>query len=214
LLAALLLYQLGPSAVQAETPTAGERLWWPDWKGALTWLLGLTFGCNNSIYFAANAFLPDYLNYQGRPDLIGSALGWLNGAQILASFVLLAMAERLQRRAWPFLIFGTTSIIALLAMATTEGAWIVAAAGLFGFAIAVTFVVLLALPALLSRPQDVHRTAAGMFTISYCFSVTVPIASGAFWDLTGLPWTAFVPLVTAAGALTVLGAFLSRHKHG
>ena len=31
-------------------------------------LLGLTFGCNNSPYFATNAFLGDYLASEGRPD--------------------------------------------------------------------------------------------------------------------------------------------------
>ena len=36
-----------------------------------------------------------------------------------------------------------------------------------GFSTAMTFAVMLALPPQLSAPGDVHRTAAGMFTISY-----------------------------------------------
>ena len=35
--------------------------WWPDWKSPLLWLLGLTFGSNNAMYYGANAFVPDYL---------------------------------------------------------------------------------------------------------------------------------------------------------
>ena len=46
------------------------------------------FGSNNSRYFATNAFLGDYLASQGRADLLGTALGWLNGAQILALVLL------------------------------------------------------------------------------------------------------------------------------
>ena len=42
-----------------ETAIGGR--WWPDWKNPLIWLLGFTFGSNNSPYFVTNAFLGDYL---------------------------------------------------------------------------------------------------------------------------------------------------------
>ena len=71
----------------AET-AIGER-WWPDWKNPLIWLLGLTFGGNNSAYFATNAFLGDYLASQGKAHLLSPALGWLNGSQLMALMVLL-----------------------------------------------------------------------------------------------------------------------------
>ena len=67
------------------------------------------------------------------------------------------------------------------------------------------FTPILALPALLSAPGDVPRTAAGMFTISYTCAIIVPTVSGALWDMTGKPWTAFVPLCVCAVVLTVLG---------
>ena len=44
---------------RARTAIGGR--WWPNWKDPLIWLLGLTFGSNNSTYFATNAFLGDYL---------------------------------------------------------------------------------------------------------------------------------------------------------
>ena len=40
--------------------------------------------------------------------------------------------------------------------------------------------------------------AGGMFTISYAIAVIVPIICGACWDLTGLPWTSFMPMVLCA----------------
>ena len=49
-----------------------------------------------------------------------------------------------------------------------------------------TFVVTFGLPAILSPPDDVHRMAGGMFTISYTIAVIVPILCGALWDLTGI----------------------------
>jgi MFS transporter, CP family, cyanate transporter len=70
----------------------------------------------------------------------------------------------------------------------------------------------LALPPLLSTPADVSRTAAGMFTISYTIAIIVPTISGALWDATGVPWTAFVPLCVCAVVLTVLGTVVARYK--
>jgi CP family cyanate transporter-like MFS transporter len=208
LLAALAFAFLAPrtgAAESAETP----RRWWPDWTDPLIWLLGLTFGFNNAVYYSANAFLPDYLNSVGRGDLIGLALGWLNGSQLIASFVLLLTAEHLQRRTWPFTVFGPLTLSGILGTVFGDGAWIVLSAAVTGFSAAVTFVVTFALPPVLSPPDDVHRLAGGMFTISYTVAVITPAICGAFWDLTGVPWTAFVPLVLCCIALTVLGTVLS-----
>jgi CP family cyanate transporter-like MFS transporter len=187
----------------------GARRWWPDWKNPLLWLLALTFGSNNALYYAVNAFLPDYLNSRGQGPLIGAALGWMNGAQLVASFVLLAAAERLQGRTWPYLVFGLLPLAGVLGIVFGSGWWIVAAATVVGFSLAVTFVMTFALPPLLSPPDQVHRMAGGMFTISYTIAVIVPVLCGALWDLTGVPWTVFLPVGACGLALTTLGFFLS-----
>ncbi|MFL6799991.1 MAG: hypothetical protein ACJ8F3_21585 [Xanthobacteraceae bacterium] len=188
--------------------------WWPDWTNPLIWLLGFTFGSNNALYFGTAAFLPEYLASIGRSDLTGAALGFLTGSQFIASALLLATAELLHRRVWPYLVFGLGTVVAVLAIALASGMWIIlAGATLLGFSLAVTFVITLALPAALSAPGEVHRMSAGMFTISYGLAVIVPVVCGALWDLTAQPWTAFVPLGLCASALTVLGVVLSvRHR--
>jgi CP family cyanate transporter-like MFS transporter len=71
-------------------------------------------------------------------------------------------------------------------------------------------VLALALPAALSAPGDVHRTAAGMFTVSYSGAVIVPVISGALWDVSGAAWSAFVPLAICTVMMTVVGAWLAR----
>ena len=120
----------------------------------------------------------------------------------------------MQRRAWPFLAFGPAALAGVLAMVAGDGVWIVVGAVLVGFSLAFTFVLTLALPPLLSAPGDVHRLAAGMLTVSYGFAVAVPIICGALWDLTGRPWTAFIPLMVCPVVLAVLGfALTSRHRH-
>jgi CP family cyanate transporter-like MFS transporter len=189
----------------AEADRGGGRRWWPDWNDPLIWLLGFTFGSNNALYFGANAFLPDYLASIGRDDLIAAALGSMNGSQLVASTLLLLSARRLERRVWPYVVFGPAPLLGLIGILTTGGAWIVVSAVVIGVSLAVTFALIFALPAILSAPGAVHRISAGMFTVSYGFAVIVPIICGALWDSTGRPWTAFVPLGVCAITLSALG---------
>jgi CP family cyanate transporter-like MFS transporter len=187
--------------------------WWPDWRDPLVWLLGLTFGSNNSPFFATNAFLGDYLASAGHAGELASALAWLNGAQIVAPFMLLVLSERLQQRAWPFLLFGPLLLVAFLGLVFAPSPVVIAvSAGLVGLTTAVTLTAILALPPLLAAPADLPRTAAGMFTISYTTAIIIPTLSGALWDATGRPWTIFVPLSLCAVTLTVLGAAVTRYK--
>jgi MFS transporter, CP family, cyanate transporter len=188
-------------------------LWWPDFRDPLVWLLGLTFGCNNSPYFAINAFLGDFLAAKGKASLLGAALVWLNGSQIVALVFLLAMAGRLQRRAWPFLIFGPVLLAALLVIILAPtGFAIIVAAVFIGFGTAMTFTPIMTLVPILAKPADVARTAAGMLTIAYACAIVIPTICGALWDATGKPWTAFVPLCLCSAALTVLGAVVTRYR--
>jgi CP family cyanate transporter-like MFS transporter len=188
-------------------------LWWPEWKSPLVWLLGLTLGSNNSAYFSTNAFLGEFLASEGKAHLLGPALGWLNGAQIVTPFILLAMAERMARRAWPFLIFGPLLLGSFLGlMVLSSSTAIIVCAAMVGFTTAITLIAALALPPLLSKPADLPRTAAGMFTVSYTCAIVIPTISGALWDTTGRPWTAFVPLCVCAVMLTAFGTVITRWR--
>jgi CP family cyanate transporter-like MFS transporter len=191
---------------------ATTGLWWPDWKDPLVWLLGLAFGANSGPFFAANAFLGDYLASRGQADLFGSALSVLNGAQVLGLFLLIAMAGRLQRRAWPFLVFGPAMLAAFLGWIFVPSApGILVSAALVGLATSTTMTAVLALPPLLAAPADVSRTAAGMLTIAYTCAIVIPTICGAVWDLTGKSWTAFVLPCICCVALTVIGAMAARY---
>jgi CP family cyanate transporter-like MFS transporter len=199
-----------------ETPVsavATPNRWWPNWRDPLIWWLGLGFGSTNALYFGANAFLPRYLVTLDRPDLMGATLGWLNGAQLITSLSLLWLAGRVHRRVWPHLVFGPLALAAFVAIMFSGADWIVLASAMLGVSAAVPFVLILALPPVLSAPGDVHRTAAGMFTTSYAGALVVPVICGAIWDLTGAAWTAFVPLALCAVVMTVMGVKLTRY-HG
>jgi MFS transporter, CP family, cyanate transporter len=198
-------------AHSGSTKGIGGR-WWPDFKDPLVWLLGITFGSNNSPFFATNAFLGDYLGSEGKSALLGSALGWLNGAQIVAPFLLLFMSERLQRRAWPFIWLGPLLLLAFVGLIFSRSDTVInICTALIGTTTAITLTAILALPPVLSTAADLPRTSAGMFTISYTTAILIPTISGALWDATGKPWSAFVPLCICAIALTVLGVVAARY---
>ena len=199
-------------AGEADSGAALGGRWWPDWKSPLVWLLGLTFGSVNAPFFATNAFLGDYLASAGRAGELASALAWLNGAQVVAPFLLLVLSERLQRRAWPFLLFGPLLLVAFLGLVVAPSTLVIAgSAGLVGLTTAVCLTAILALPPVLAAPADLPRTAAGMFTISYATAIVVPTLSGALWDATGRPFTIFIPLALCAVTLTILGTLLTRY---
>ena len=215
-LIAVVFFLLSPRGQRArnagKVPAAAARLWWPNWKDPLVWLLGFAFGCNSGPFFAANAFIGDYLASAGQARLLGSALSALNGAQIVGLFVLIVMAGRLQQRVWPFLLFGPAMLAAFLGLIFLSSPLaIIACASVIGLATSITMTAVLALPPLLAAPADVSRTAAGMLTISYSCAIVIPTACGALWDLTGQSWTTFVlPCVCCVG-LTATGASAARH---
>lgn len=178
------------------------RKWLPDWHKGLVWRLAALFCCINAIYFSANAFIPIYLASAGRSDLIGSALAALNFGQIPASLLLLVVAGKLERRAWPYVLSGVVSLLAIIGFVTMVGAaTTVLWAAVLGFSDASALIVGLTLPPLLCRPEDVARTSAGMFTLSYGGAVAIAIASGAAWDLSRIPALAFVPIAVCAVGL-------------
>ncbi len=82
-------------------------------------------------------------------------------------------------------------------------------AAMIGFFGAAILTLALALPPLLASTEEVHRVAAGMFTIGYTFSFAVPIVGGVLWDATRVPATAFFPVIVGALAVAA-GALLVR----
>ena len=201
---AVLVPLLAPGAERPSAYAVTIPRWWPDWRSPLLWRLGILFGSNNGTYFTTNAFLSDYLNAHGAAHLIGPALTALNVGQIPVSFALIAAAGRLQNRLWPYVVSGLGVLAGLAAIVLGAGALIVAGAACVGLSLTLTFVLVLALPPVLSAPGDVHRLAAGMFTISYSTAVLVPAASGLLWDVTGVPGMAFAPTAVCGVLLAAL----------
>jgi len=192
------------SSAHRTAPAAVPRQWLPDWHRSLVWRLGGLFCCINAIYFGTNAFIPIYLTSAGRPDLIGGALTALNFGQLPASLLLLVFAGKLERKFWPYLASGLLSLLSIAGLTLMVGPATIVWAALLGFSDAAALIVGLTLPALLCPPEDVARTSAGMFTISYAGAVAIAVLSGAAWDLSGVPALAFVPLAICGIGLAAI----------
>jgi MFS transporter, CP family, cyanate transporter len=186
----------------------GGRRWWPDWRDPLTWKLGLIAGFASSLYFATNAFLPDYLKWRGRPDLLGPALSTLNWVQIPASILMILYAARITLKRWPFVTLALSALVSISGMLLMPEEWIVVWAGIIGFCNAFMLILTLALPPLLSESEDVHRLSAAMIAIGYLCAFVVPILGGFLWDATGDARIAFVPLIAFAMVAITLAATL------
>jgi MFS transporter, CP family, cyanate transporter len=208
---ALLVGLCAPRAQGANGATAAGRLWWPDWRRPLIWRLGAILGSVNSMYFVTNAFLPDFMTAVGRPDLISSALTAENFCQLPASLIMIAVAGRLVKQPWAYMAAGALSLASLVGIMTAaSGLWIVFWSGVLGFVTTAILVLTLALPSVLSAPNDVHRTSAGMFTVSYTIAMVLSVVGGWLWDFTHSPIASFVP-VALCGILVIALASTANH---
>jgi CP family cyanate transporter-like MFS transporter len=191
---AALVFFLAPRSTKAADASTPSSQWWPDWRDSLIWRLGFIFASANGVYFGVNAFLPGYLTYAVRPDLISIALTAFNFAQFPASILLLLFARKVERRIWPFVTAGLLSLFGLAGIVATASYWTVFWAALVGFASAAGFALGLTLPPFLSAPSAVGRVSAAMFTVSYSSAVAFAVLGGAAWDFFADPRFAFLPL--------------------
>jgi len=212
-LTALLVIFGAPKDGVAAGMNGAARRWWPDWRSPIIWRLGLILGSVNAMYFVSNAFLPDYVTAVGRPDLISSALTALNVGQLPASFLMLGLAGGLVKRPSAYAITGALSLLSLVGMLTMPGLWIVFWSGMLGFANAITLILALALPSVLSAPEDVHRTSAAMFTISYSLAMALSVICGWLWDLTHTPLAGFIPVAACGLVIVALSSTVRHAEH-
>jgi CP family cyanate transporter-like MFS transporter len=175
--------------------------WWPDWRSARTWRLGLILGCASASYFGSNAFLPDYLRSTHHAGLIAAALTSVNLSQLPASVVTAAFARVMVARRWPVVVAGAMTVMAAAGF-LLGGVWVVVFAGILGFSTATVFVLTIALPPLLVAEHDVHRLSAAIFTIAYACPFVISLTGGAVWDASGVPYTSFLP-IAATGVIMI-----------
>jgi CP family cyanate transporter-like MFS transporter len=141
---------------------------------------------------------------------VSSALTALNFGQLPASLIMIGLAGKLVTRPWAYAFTGALSLVCLIGILTSHGGWVVFWAGLQGFTGALTLVLAFALPSVFSAPDDVHRTSAGMFTISYSCAMVLSVLAGWLWDETRSPIAGFAPAIVCALVIIALSPTVKR----
>ena len=195
---------LAPKDDEVLRPGATISSLFPSFDFHLVWRIGLIFGANNCVYFGTNAFLPPYLVETGHSNLITEALSAYNFMQLPGSVFVLVFSKQMERRHWPYICAGLGLIFNLGWVATSSGNWIIYATMTLGLFSGVTLAIGLMLPPLLSRPSEVARVAAAMFTLSYTLAMIGSVLGGAIWDLFGHPRFAFLVLAICALPLIIV----------
>lgn len=201
-----------PARLAAGASTAGAARWWPDWRNGRTWRLGLLQGTGSAAYFGTNAFLPTYLHAIGHPGLVGAGLTALNAAQIPASLLLAVLPPRRTTGAAAIAVLAVTTAAGVPLVLSGIPAAILAGAILLGFTSSSMLITALTLPALLEAPDEAPRLSAGMFVIGYGMAFLLPLAGGAAWDGSGVPATAFAPVLASAIGLLAMAPVLRREQ--
>lgn len=208
---ALVIFLFQPGGKSA--PVARHHHWMPDWRDPLLWKLALMMSGANQLYFCVNAFLPGFLLHTGRTELIGPALTALNVGQLPASFILLAMASRWERKKWPVIGAGIIGLAGLAGILLASELWgVIGSAAMIGFACASVLTLVLTLPALLVSPDDVPRVSAGVFTIGYGIAMIISILCGIAWDIGGDPVFAFLLIAIATLPIILFAVLLDVSK--
>jgi MFS transporter, CP family, cyanate transporter len=191
---------IGAAAPKRPTgPTITAR-WWPNWRQGQAVRIGIVMGMASAAYFGANAYIPDFLDQTGRPELISPTLALLNGSQLLTAPVVALWPRLLTGRAG---FIGSAAIMATaqLGLVLSPGHGVLLWAFVLGFSTALAFVVVLSLPPRIAPPGDVARMSAAIFTLQYATAFVIPLFAGALWDATGRALLAFVPGIAAAAAM-------------
>jgi CP family cyanate transporter-like MFS transporter len=197
-----------------EIGVGASRAWWPNWRDKRAWQIGLIFGSSSGLYFAANAFIPDYLHAAGADQEIGPSLAALNVSQLLAVLPLLRGADRVVGRRMPMIASGLLALVAVAAIPAGPTQVVLFSSIAIGFSTAFILTLSLALPPLLVSPDDVHRLSAAIFTIAYLCAVAFPVIGGAAWDVTGLRSAAFTPCIVGSLLVMIIAASTDLRRGG
>jgi CP family cyanate transporter-like MFS transporter len=188
--------------------------WLPQLNSRLNWQLGLILGSIASTYFCVNGFMPSLLGGRHHPELISPALTALNFGQIPASLLLLFIADRLQGRLWPYLLCAPLMLVGVVGVYFASGGWTIVWSALLGATCGGSLVLGLALAPLLCRhPDEVARTSASAFAISYSFAMLISLAAGAVWDGTGKVEYVLLPIVLGILPLLSLAPTLGLRRN-
>ena len=181
----------------------------PPWRLPRLWHLGIILGAASAGYFGTNAYLATILEHQGQGERLSIYLFFFNGAQVVGSLSMIALARWLIGKRQPIVIMAWGVAIALVSVMTGSGWFTLVAAFALGIATCVQLVQVVGLVPQIATSERASSLSAGLFTIGYLLGFVVPLAGGLLVDGTGNAGLVLVPTLILA-VLAVVAAHRAR----
>lgn len=195
---------------------AAEResvTWNPRWRDPLVWQLGILLGAASAGFFGTNAYLGSVLEERGQSTRLASVLFAFNVTQVAGSFLMIALARRLEGRHWPVVAAAAGLPAGLLGVIFGADGVFLAAVVVLGLSTCVQLILMVSLIPQIAAEPDTGPLAAGMFAVGYLLGFGVPLLGGVLADAAGSARLALLPLgVLALVSLAV--ASTARFGHG
>jgi MFS transporter, CP family, cyanate transporter len=193
------------SAMAHATPSDVPRM--NPLRSWRVWQSSILLGCGSLLFFGMDTWIPEYYHHLGRGD--GSlALTVLTVGQIPAVVALSIWGQHLAGKRIGFTISGAVAAVALVLWFILPPAWGVALSAVIGVASSSLFVLGLSLPPMLARGRGVAQVSGIMMGLGYFIAFIGSFIGGMLWDATGIPITAFIPVLLACIAVTTLSLWM------
>ena len=182
-------------------------------RRGVAWVLALVFALNANVFYAVNAWLPDYYVERGwDQSRAGLLVSVMSAAGIPAGLVVPWFADRLGARR--FYLAGNSAVMlaGLLGIVLLPGGgWVWSA--LLGLGTGALFPLLLTLPLdVADRPAEVGAIGGLMLGAGYLGAAVSPFYLGAVRDATGSFTAGLATLAGGVAVMLVISVFLSSER--
>lgn len=192
-------------------------------RSPIGWLLGLAFGFQSILFYAAIAWLPSiYIERGWAPGDAAALNAFFAGLGIITTLTVPLLARRVRTRRVQLAIAASLALIGTIGIALGgdgppdaggNGVLAYLAVILLGFGIGIFFPITLALPIdAASSPAESSSLAALMLLVGYAFAAVGPVVLGAVRDATGTFVVAGWLLVGVAVVMLAATSFLSPRR--
>ena len=197
--------KLVAGAASGTAPTAN-----PPWRLPRLWYLGVILGAASAGYFGTNAYLATILAHQGQEERLATYLLVFNGAQVVGSLSMIALARWLIGKRGPIVVMAWGVALALIGVMMGSGWFTLIAAFALGIATCVQLIQVVGLVPQIATVETAPSLSAGLFAVGYLLGFVIPLAGGLLVDGMGNPGLVLVPALVLA-ALGILAAHASKN---
>jgi CP family cyanate transporter-like MFS transporter len=198
-----------------DRPSAIVRIRELPWRNKIAWALALSMALNSIIFYSSLAWIaPSYQARGWTQENAGWLFGLFTSAQVVAGFVLVALAVRIRHRRTLFTVAIVATSIALISIAWLPDFLPWLALLILGFFLSGTFAMALGLISEYSKDSaSAARLSAMTFFITYTVAAAGPLIAGVLLDYFD-SWSMVFTILAGISVLQLLTVLpLRRNVH-